>query len=87
LGASIRSVWFLLSKDFLKPVFLAFLLVVPLATWVMQTMLSRITYHTQMSWWMFALAGLLSVLIALVTVSYQGIRAALESPPIKLRNE
>lgn len=87
LGASTGSVWFLLSKDFLKPVFIAFLIVAPLATWVMQTMLSRITYHTQMSWWMFAVAGLLAVFIALLTVSYQGIRAALESPSIKLRSE
>jgi putative ABC transport system permease protein len=86
-GAGAGSIWLLLSKDFLKPVFIAFILVVPLASWLMQSMLSKITYHTQVSWWMFVLTGLLAIIIALLTVSYQGIRAALENPVTKLRNE
>jgi putative ABC transport system permease protein len=87
LGASARNLWFLLSWDFLKPVFIAFGLAIPIATIVMQTMLSKITYHTQMSWWMYALAGSSAVLIALLTVSFQGLKTALENPAAKLKTE
>ena len=86
-GAGARSIWFLLCKDFLKPVLLAFIIVVPLATWGIQQTLSRVTYHTNLSWWMFALAGVSALTVALLTVSYQGIRTALENPAVKLRNE
>jgi putative ABC transport system permease protein len=87
LGASAANVWLSLSKDFLKPVFIAFLLVVPLAIWVLHALLSDIAYHIELSWWMFAVAGSLTVVIALLTVSYQGVRTALENPATKLRNE
>jgi putative ABC transport system permease protein len=86
-GASSAGIWFLLSRDFLKPVFVALLLAIPLSQWFYQSRLSNMAYHTDMSWWMFVLAGLLAVIIALLTVSYQGIRAALENPVTKLRNE
>jgi len=86
-GASVTSVGLLLSKDFLKPVFIAFLIVTPLAVWSLHTWLADIPYHIELSWWMFALAGFLSMLIALLTVSYQGIRTALENPVDNLRNE
>ncbi len=86
-GASIKNVWLSLSGDFLKPVLIAFLFVIPIATWSMQTMLSNITYHINLSWWMFAIAGLSALLIALLTVSYQGLRTALENPAVKLRSE
>jgi putative ABC transport system permease protein len=86
-GASIKNVWLSLSEDFLKPVLIAFLFVIPIATWSMQTMLSNITYHINLSWWMFAIAGLSALLIALLTVSYQGLRTALENPAVKLRSE
>ena len=86
-GASIKNVWLSLSGDFLKPVLIAFLFVIPIATWSMRTMLSNITYHINLSWWMFAIAGLSALLIALLTVSYQGLRTALENPAVKLRSE
>jgi len=66
---------------------IAFLFVIPIATWSMRTMLSNITYHINLSWWMFAIAGLSALLIALLTVSYQGLRTALENPAVKLRSE
>jgi putative ABC transport system permease protein len=87
LGAGARSIWITLSGDFLKPVFIALLVAIPLAALVMQSFLSNIAYRVSLSWWMFAAAGLLAVLIALATVSFQGIRTALENPAKKLRSE
>ena len=86
-GASVRNIWFSLSRDFLKPVFIALLLVMPLSIWIAQSFLSNIAYHVKLSWWMFASAGLLAVIIALLTVSYQGVKTAFENPVTRLRNE
>ncbi len=87
LGASVLSVWFSLSKDFLKPVFIAFLLAAPVALWVMDSLLALMVYHIELTWWMFATGGLLATIVALLTVSYQGIRSALENPVKSLRAE
>ncbi len=87
MGASMAEVWFQLSKDFLKPVLLAFVLAVPLAVFALQKMLANMEYRIELSWWIFAAAGLLAVLIALFTVSFQGIRAALVNPVRALRSE
>ena len=87
LGASARGVWFSLSGEFLRPVFIALLLAIPLGAWVMQALLVNMAYRIHLSWWMFAFAGALAVFIALATVSYQGIRTALENPAKKLRSE
>jgi ABC-type antimicrobial peptide transport system permease subunit len=87
LGASARSVWILLSGDFLKPVLIAIAIAIPLALVAMQAMLSNIDYRIQLSWWMFAGAGIVAILIALLTVSFQGIRTALENPVKNLKAE
>ena len=87
LGATVASVWFYLSKDFLKPVFLAFVLAAPLAFWAMQQLLLRFEYRIELSWWMFAVAGLAALAVALLTVSYQGVKAALVNPVKSLRSE
>ncbi|HWK08028.1 MAG TPA: ABC transporter permease [Puia sp.] len=87
LGAGIPQIWVRLSGDFLKPVLIAFLVAVPLAGWAMQFLLQHFDYHVQLSWWIFALAGAMAFLIALATVSYQGIRAALANPVESLRTE
>jgi len=87
LGATVASVWFYLSKDFLKPVLLAFLLASPLAFWAMQKLLLRFEYRIELSWWMFAVAGAVAVAVAFLTVSYQGVRAALVNPVKSLRSE
>ena len=87
LGASVKSIWFTLSKDFLKPVFIAFVIAAPLAGLVMQRVLSLLDYHIQLAWWMFVLAGVLAMIIAVLTVSYNGIKAALTNPIKNLRTE
>lgn len=87
LGATMVNIWFTLSKDFLKPVFIAFVLAAPLAFWAMQKLLLRFEYRIGMSWWMFAAAGAAAVAIALLTVSYQGVKASLANPVKSLRSE
>lgn len=87
LGASGVRIWLLLSGDFLSPVFIAFLLAVPLSMLIEQKMLSGVTYHARIGWWMFVAAGLLAVVIALLTVSYQGLKVASENPVKRLRTE
>lgn len=87
LGASVTGLAALLSKDFLMLVLIAFALASPVAWWAMHTWLSDYPYRISIQWWVFAMAGLLSVMIALVTVSYQAIRAALANPVKSLRTE
>jgi putative ABC transport system permease protein len=87
LGASISGLWFALSKDFLKPVMLAFVIAAPLSGWGMQLLLDKMYYHVSITWWMFALAGTGTLLIALGTVSFHGIKAALANPARILNND
>ncbi|WP_276482814.1 ABC transporter permease [Paraflavitalea pollutisoli] len=87
LGASLTQVWMILSKDFLKPVLIAFVLATPLAGWALHSMLQNMDYRISLSWWMFAVAGIATVIIALATVSFHGIKAALVSPSQSLRND
>ncbi len=87
LGASVGQLVGLLSKDFLKLVLIAFVLAVPLAWYAMNTWLQGFAYHIDISWWIFALAGFLTMLIAQATVSYQAIKAALVNPVQSLRSE
>jgi putative ABC transport system permease protein len=87
LGASVGSIVQLLSKDFARLVLVAFLIAIPIAWWAMDQWLQGFAYRTTIRWWMFALAGCLSVLIALVTVSSQAVRAAVVNPVRSLRAE
>ena len=87
LGASVAGVTALLSKDFLKLVFLSLLIAVPLSWWAMTKWLEDYTYRVSIEWWVFALAGFLSILIALLTVSYESIKAAIANPVKSLRSE
>jgi putative ABC transport system permease protein len=87
LGASVGGIVALLSKDFLKLVALAFLVAVPLAYLLMQRWLSDFAYHVDLSPGVFVLAGALALGIALLTVSYQSIKAALADPVRSLRYE
>ena len=87
LGAGIHEIWLALSRDFLKPVIIALLVVIPLAIWAMHTLLANIPYHVSLSWWMFALAGCIVITIALLTVSYQGMKTAFGKPVNHLRND
>lgn len=87
LGASVTSVLGLLSKDFVKLVLLANVLAWPLSWYAMNTWLQNFAYRIKIGWWMFALAGGLAVLIAILTVSAQAIKAALANPTEALRYE
>lgn len=87
LGASVESVVVLLSKDFLKPVGLAMLLASPLAWFAMTRWLQEFAYKTDIKWWTFMVAGGLAIGIALVTVSFQSVKAALMNPVKSLRGE
>ncbi len=87
LGASVASLVQLLSKDFIKLIGLSILIATPIAWWVMNKWLQSFSYRVDISWWMFALAGVISILIALITVSFQSIRAALANPVRNLRTE
>ncbi|WP_421829462.1 ABC transporter permease [Larkinella sp.] len=87
LGASITGIVALLSKDFLKLVLIGILIASPIAWWTMSQWLTAFAYKIDLAWWMFALAGLLAVLIAFATVSFQSIKAALMNPVKSLRSE
>jgi putative ABC transport system permease protein len=87
LGASVASVVALLSKDFIKLVLIAILMATPIAWYVMHRWLQSFAYRIELQWWMFASAGLLAMLIALVAVSFQSVNAALVNPVKTLRNE
>ena len=87
LGASVFQVTRLLSKDFLILVVVAAVVAIPLAWYVMQLWLQDFVYKTAMSWWIFALAGGITLLIAMLTVSFQAIKAAIANPVKSLRTE
>lgn len=87
LGASVAGIIALLSKDFLKLVIIALLIATPAAWWLMDRWLEEFAYKIDVTWWMFALAGALSVLVALCTISYQSVKAALMNPVESLRSE
>ncbi|WP_410006174.1 ABC transporter permease [Aequorivita nionensis] len=87
LGATIASITQLLSKDFLKLVLVAFLIAVPVAYWLMHKWLLNFAYRTEISWWVFAFAGVVAIIIALATVSFQAIKAAIANPVKSLRTE
>lgn len=87
LGASLSNIVFLLSKDFLKLVIIALIIASPIAWFVMHSWLQNFAYRIGIGWWIFFAAGLLAIFIALATISYQAIKAALANPVKSLRSE
>ena len=87
LGASVGSITRLLSGEFLQLVAIALLLAIPIAWWATSKWLEGFAYRVPLRWWMFGLAGTLAIVIALVTVSFQAIRAAVANPIRSLRSE
>ncbi len=87
LGANVTTIVRLLSADFMKLVFIAIVLAVPLAWWAMQQWLQGFAYRIDISIWVFVLAGLTAVFIALATVSFQAVKAAIANPVKSLRTE
>jgi putative ABC transport system permease protein len=87
LGASVAQVLVLITKEFLKLVLIAFVIAVPATWWAMSKWLQDFAYRTNMSWLIFGVAGVLVLLIAAFTVSFQAIKAALMNPVKSLRSE
>ena len=87
LGASESNIFVLLSANFLKPVAIGMLIAFPLAWFTMNRWLQHFAYKIDLEWWIFGLAGLLTIIIALLTVSFQSIRAAVMNPVKSLRTE
>jgi putative ABC transport system permease protein len=87
LGASISSINGLLSKDFLKLVLLSILIASPIAWYLMHNWLQGFAYRIHIQWWMFAGAGLLAVIVAVITISYHAIKAAVVNPVNSLRSD
>jgi putative ABC transport system permease protein len=86
-GARVSEVLTMLNRDFVKWVAIAFVIATPIAYYAMNRWLESYAYKTELSWWIFALAGLLALGIALLTVSYQSYKAAVKNPIESLRYE
>ena len=87
LGASVSSITAMLSKDFIKLVVVAIIIASPIAWWAMSLWLQGFAYRVNIGLWVFMAAGFLAILIALITVSFQAIKAAVANPVTSLRNE
>ncbi|MGY3053084.1 putative ABC transport system permease protein [Pedobacter sp. UYEF25] len=87
LGASIKEIILLLSQDLLKPVLIATCIALPVGYWAMNNWLQSFAYKTPLSWWIFGLAALITFGIALITVSFKAVQAALANPVTSLRTE
>ena len=87
LGASVGEIVAMISKDFIKLVLIAFVIAFPVGWWMMNKWLQSFAYRIDISWWVFAFAGLLTIAIALITVSFQAIKAAIANPVTSLRSE
>ncbi len=87
LGASVFSVWKMLSKDFIVLVLISFVVSIPISFWVMTDWLNGYYYRTELKWWVFGAAGLSALVITLFTVSYHSIKAGVANPVKSLRSE
>jgi len=87
LGASVANIVKMLSIDFVKLVLIAFLIAAPIAWWFMNEWLQDFAYRIDLSWWIFAMTGVLALIVALTTLSFQAIKAALSNPIKSLRTE
>jgi putative ABC transport system permease protein len=87
LGASVTQLLMLLSKDFLRLVTIAFLIAIPLTWLVMNKWLDDFAYRINISWWVFVISGVIAIVIAFATISFQAIKAALANPVKSLRTE
>jgi putative ABC transport system permease protein len=87
LGASVIRITSELVKGFLKPVLIAAIIAFPIAWYAMNKWLEDFAYRVNINWWIFAVAGMAALLIAILTVSFQAIRAAITNPVKSLRTE
>ena len=87
LGASVVNIVKMLSTDFVRLVMLSFVIATPISWWFMTKWLEDFAYKVNLSWWIFAATGVIALIIALVTLSFQAIRAAIANPVNSLRSE
>ena len=87
MGASVQQLLVLLSKDFLRLVIIAFLIAIPITWMIMNHWLEDFAYRINISWWVFAVAGIIAIVIAFATISFQAIKAAIANPVKSLRTE
>jgi putative ABC transport system permease protein len=87
LGATVSGIVSLISVDFIVLVIVALVIASPLAWWLMNMWLQNFAYRIDLQWWVFLLAGIIAVLIAFVTISFQAIKAAVANPVKSLRSE
>tara|TARA_R110002111_G_scaffold3789_8_gene22608 strand:- start:512 stop:2944 length:2433 start_codon:yes stop_codon:yes gene_type:complete len=87
LGASVTNIVKMLSKDFVKLVMLAFIIATPIAWWFMSKWLEDFAFRIELKWWIFVVTGIVALLIALITLSFQAIRAAIANPVKSLKAE
>jgi putative ABC transport system permease protein len=87
LGASVTNVMFLLSKEFLILVLISIAVGSPVAWWAMEKWLTTYAYRTNIPWWLFIVVGFMSLFIALLTVGFQAIRAAMANPVKAIKSE
>ena len=86
-GAKVSEILIMLNKDFVKWVAIAFVIATPIAYYVTKSWLQNFAFKTSLSWWIFALAGLIAMLIALIAISWQTVKAARKNPVEALRYE
>ena len=87
LGASVSGIATMMTKDFVKPVLIAMLIAIPIAWWAMHQWLQDFVYRININWWVFMLAATLATIIAIATVAYHAIKAAIANPVKSLRTE
>jgi putative ABC transport system permease protein len=87
LGASVANIAAMLSKDFIALILAAIVIATPIAFYIMHQWLQDFVYRTQITWWIFAAAGLVAIMVGLLTVSFQAIKAAIANPVRSLRTE
>jgi len=87
MGASLQQLLFLLSKDFLRLIVLAFFIAIPITWLVMGKWLDYFAYRINISWWVFVVTGLITIFIAFATISFQALKAAITNPVKSLRTE
>jgi ABC-type antimicrobial peptide transport system permease subunit len=87
MGASVATLWKMLSKDFVMLVLLSCLIAIPVSYYFMQNWLQKYQYHTEISWWIFLVTCVSALVITLITVSYQALKASMINPVNSLRSE
>jgi len=87
LGASVGGIVAMLSKDFARLVLIACVIAFPVAWWAMNKWLQSFAYRTNISWWVFLVTGVVAITIALLTVGFQAVKAAIANPVKSLRTE